>query len=112
MTTIDRPATNASEGRAYEYQRGTFDPELVEVFLRVLDKLESRSRLSRAGGVRSAGAGADESGAVPIRAELDPLGSGAVIPSGHGAGVPHDTTLTSDLNFDDPPFTDPRETAS
>src|SRR5215207_4697063 len=31
MTTTDRPATEASEGRAYEYQSGTFDPELVEV---------------------------------------------------------------------------------
>jgi nitrite reductase/ring-hydroxylating ferredoxin subunit len=31
MTAIDRPATIARDGRAYEYQPGTFDPELVQV---------------------------------------------------------------------------------
>ncbi len=47
-----------------------FDPHLVEVFLGVLDKLESRSRAVRTG--------ADA--AEP--AQLDPLSSGAVIPTG------------------------------
>ncbi len=31
MTAIDRPATTAGDGRAYEYHPGTFDPELVQV---------------------------------------------------------------------------------
>ncbi len=54
-----------------------FDPHLVEVFLGVLDRLESHSRTARAGSSTSS-AGADAGGA----GELDPLSSGAVIPTG------------------------------
>jgi HD-GYP domain-containing protein (c-di-GMP phosphodiesterase class II) len=54
-----------------------FDPELVDIFLSVLERLETRSRMSRAGGVASP----SEAGAMPaLKAELDPLSSGAVIP--------------------------------
>lgn len=60
-----------------------FDPELVEVFLRVLDKLESRSRLGRPGEATLPAAESASSGAEPVRAELDPLSSGAVIPESH-----------------------------
>jgi putative two-component system response regulator len=77
-----------------------FDPELVLVFLSVLDKVESRSRLSRAGG--TAPPSGTEEEAAPLKAELDPLASGAVIPTSHAA-----------VN-DDPEPSDPvsRETSS
>ncbi|HEU4765490.1 MAG TPA: hypothetical protein VFT93_07540, partial [Candidatus Eisenbacteria bacterium] len=76
-----------------------FDPELVLVFLSVLDKVESRSRLSRAGGTAPP-SGTEEEAA--LKAELDPLASGAVIPTSHAA-----------VN-DDPEPSDPvsRETSS
>lgn len=57
-----------------------FDPELVEVFLNVLDKVESRSRLNRAGAAPPANGTGDDN-AAPVKAELDPLASGAVIPA-------------------------------
>jgi anti-anti-sigma regulatory factor len=77
-----------------------FDPELVLVFLSVLDKVESRSRLSRAGGTAPPSGMEEE--AAPLKAELDPLASGAVIPTSHAA-----------VN-DDPEPSDPvsRETSS
>jgi len=56
-----------------------FDPELVEVFLRALDKMETRSRTHRATVAAPAGEGGPAE--APARAELDPLGSGAVIPT-------------------------------
>lgn len=61
-----------------------FDPELVEVFLSVLDKLETRSRTTRAGGAPGHEGGVAASAAISERAELDPLSSGAVIPAVHG----------------------------
>lgn len=66
-----------------------FDPHLVEVFLSVLDRVESRSRADRSGRHPSA----DDRGApdaAPERAELDPLASGAVIPSSHRDEPPND----------------------
>jgi anti-anti-sigma regulatory factor len=66
-----------------------FDPELVEVFLSVLDKVESRSRLAHGGVPSTEIEGGDEAPA-PLRAELDPLSSGAVIPASHGASTPED----------------------
>ncbi|HET7498152.1 MAG TPA: HD domain-containing phosphohydrolase [Candidatus Eisenbacteria bacterium] len=77
-----------------------FDPELVLVFLSVLDKVESRSRLNRAGGAPPPNGTEEE--APPLKAELDPLASGAVIPTSHAA-----------VN-DDPEPSDPvsRETSS
>lgn len=62
-----------------------FDPELVEVFLGVLDKVESRSRLNRAGGAPATSGGNDDTASTSCKAELDPLASGAVIPTTHGA---------------------------
>jgi anti-anti-sigma regulatory factor len=64
-----------------------FDPHLVEVFLGVLDRLESRSRASRR--EEPAPAGGDASSVAEAgseRAELDPLASGAVIPTDHPSG--------------------------
>jgi len=66
-----------------------FDPELVEVFLRVLDKVESKSRLNRAG----APPVETDPLAAPVRAELDPLSSGALIPTTYPAA---DTPPVSD----------------
>jgi len=62
-----------------------FDPSLVEVFLAVLEKMERSTRprleaLAPEGGDAAASENAD-SGAPPPRAELDPLGSGATIPT-------------------------------
>jgi GAF domain-containing protein len=62
-----------------------FDPHLVEVFLGVLDRLESHSRAARAGSPASS-VGADAGGA----GELDPLSSGAVIPMGDPPTPPTD----------------------
>ena len=60
-----------------------FDPHLVEVFLGVLDRLESRSRAIR--GTDRGAPPPEELSSEP--AALDPLSSGAVIPS---PGSPHD----------------------
>lgn len=65
-----------------------FDPELVEVFLSVLDKVESRSRMNRAGGAPPAGEPGHETLPAVVRAELDPLSSGAVIPASHPPSDP------------------------
>ena len=77
-----------------------FDPSVVEAFLSVLDKIERRSRMraERAGaGGASVGAGASAEGDSPAGgapgsgpepaepAGLDPLGSGATIPSESGS---------------------------
>jgi anti-anti-sigma regulatory factor len=65
-----------------------FDPELVEVFLSVLDKVEARTRGNRPGA--PAGEGLSDAPAAPARAELDPLASGAVIPTSHRGDSPPD----------------------
>jgi HD-GYP domain-containing protein (c-di-GMP phosphodiesterase class II) len=67
-----------------------FDPHLVEVFLNVLDKVESRSR-SRTGG--TSGPEAEATGAIAPaeKAELDPLSSGATIPTDSHGEPPPDT---------------------
>jgi HD-GYP domain-containing protein (c-di-GMP phosphodiesterase class II) len=79
-----------------------FDPELVEVFLSVLDKMESRSRTRRGGGIPAAGEPGHEISPAPSKAELDPLSSGAVIPASRRS-----------TSYDEPP-SDPvsRETSS
>jgi anti-anti-sigma regulatory factor len=63
-----------------------FDPELVEVFLSVLDKVEARTRTNRAGPPDASGGDSP----APGRAELDPLASGAVIPTSHRGDAPPD----------------------
>ena len=68
-----------------------FDPHLVEVFLGVLDRLESRSRAIRDS--ERAAAPQDDSGNEP--AELDPLSSGAVIPSPGGPRDPMNPETSS-----------------
>jgi putative nucleotidyltransferase with HDIG domain len=65
-----------------------FDPAVVEAFLAVLDRLETRSRRRRERGAEAV-AGADTAAAetnaqgndtTPAEAALDPLGAGATIP--------------------------------
>jgi HD-GYP domain-containing protein (c-di-GMP phosphodiesterase class II) len=68
-----------------------FDPRLVEAFLGVLDRLESRSRAIRDSD--RAAASQDDSGNEP--AELDPLSSGAVIPSPGGPRDPMNPETSS-----------------
>jgi HD-GYP domain-containing protein (c-di-GMP phosphodiesterase class II) len=63
-----------------------FDPHLVEVFLGVLDRLESRSRAIR--GTDRGAQPPEELSSEP--AELDPLSAGAVIPS---PSSPHDPSI-------------------
>ena len=56
-----------------------FDPQLVEVFLAVLEKMEKRSRMRLEAVPAATQAGEPER--APEKAELDPLASGSVIPN-------------------------------
>ena len=63
-----------------------FDPSVIEIFLKVLDKIERRTRLKT--GQAPVGAGADDDGSVGL-GSIDPLASGATIP---GDRASHDAS--------------------